>query len=106
MPTDEQQIMNNRVQELVKKTSEWTDNELSELRRLMDGLAVGGGVIQALAQFRTNVELIAAIRKFDKASGELVETTNKLTRNGLWMSGAALMIALASLAVSVFALRR
>jgi hypothetical protein len=48
MPTDEQQMMNNRVQELVKKTSEWTDNELSEPRRLMDGLAVGGGVIQTL----------------------------------------------------------
>ncbi len=43
------------------------------------------------AQFRSALELIDSIRRFDEASGELVTTTNILTRRILWLTWVVLV---------------
>lgn len=74
-----------RMLEIIKKDAEITDKDLSELRGLLSQLTSAAqsffaGSYSNVAAFRMNVELIAAIRSFDKASANLITTTNTLTR--------------------------
>jgi hypothetical protein len=74
----------NRMHEIFKKEGEMTDEEIAELRRLIanSGSLTGifSGSFSNVANIRMNIELIAAIRSFDKASANLITTTNKLTK--------------------------
>ena len=74
----------NRMLKIIKQEAEITDENLSELRRLLSQLPSGtqsffAGPNSNVAAFRMNIELIAAIRSFDQASANLITTTNKLT---------------------------
>lgn len=91
------------LNELLLK-QEYTDVDTEQMK-----VYIGKGLFPmaahfASAQFRVTLELIQAIRKFDAASGRLVETTNQLTRRGLWLSGVAIALSLASLSISVVVL--
>ena len=73
-----------RTLEILKQESEITGENIVELRRLLEQLASPIGLLASdtysnVANFRMSIELIAAIRKFDKASADLIATTNKLT---------------------------
>ena len=74
----------NRTLEILKKEGEITDENIVELRRLVGQLAssmelFASATYSNVANFRMSMELIAAIRTFDKASADLITTTNKLT---------------------------
>ncbi len=104
MATDAQLKMNDRAQELMRKPGSWTDREIKELYTLTDGFAVGGTVIRELTQIRSNIELIDAIRGFDKASADLINTTNGLTKRILRLTVLATVFAALSLLLSFMAL--
>src|SRR5438309_402364 len=89
-----------RLRELISQTSGYSDAEIIELRTVADKIGNLGTDWRDRAQFRANVETIAAIKRFDKASGDLVDTTNRLTKLVLAftiitvvLAGAALWIA-------------
>lgn len=95
-----------RLSQLAVKPERYTDEDITELRAL---LARGVFLIATNAQtmqFRGVIDTIEAIREMNRASGDLVNTTNSLTRAGLWFSGGALVIAVVSLVVSLIALVR
>ncbi len=83
---------------LLFRPAELTDDELRQLRGLIS--VDSRDHIQGMAMIRASLDNIAAIRKFDKASAELVSTTNKLTekivRLTYVMLGIGLLNALAS----------
>lgn len=83
MANDDAYTQGNRIQELVQRASAWTDEEISELRGLYNGYAVGGTIIRELAQMRATFELIAAIREFDKASDRAAQANLKLSKRVL-----------------------
>jgi Mg2+ and Co2+ transporter CorA len=51
--------------------------------------------VLGLAQLRMDLELITSISRFDKASGNLIETTNRLTK---WMLKVTILAAILVLA--------
>jgi len=51
-----------------------------------------------------HLEQYKLYRKFDEASGTLVETTNQLTRKGLLLGIVAVVLSAASLLISVIVL--
>jgi len=72
----------NQMLDILKK-EKITDEDLDELQRLcsqMGDLAdIFSSTLGREANFRMSIELIVAIRSFDKASANLITTTNKLT---------------------------
>lgn len=99
-PTRDEQIQDaERVNALIRVSGPWTDEQLEELRNLGDGLAVGGTTMRELAQIRSNLELLQAIRKFDNTSTRLINTTNLLTRVVLGFTIGAVIVALVQLAL-------
>jgi hypothetical protein len=95
---------NTALEKLIGKAGSFTEDELNSLRGLCSGVAQLPNNFATAIHVRTAVETIDAIRRFDEASGRLVQTTNHLTKKGLWLSAAAIAIACASLGVSIFAL--
>lgn len=69
-----------RMHKILTKEGEITDEEITELRKLIAPAFPGGSTTSDLPHFRMNLELIAAIRSFDRASADLITTTNKLTK--------------------------
>ena len=65
-----------RFRELISQTSGYTDEQIIELRSLASQIGNLGTDWRDKAQFRAAVETIAAIRTFDKASGDMVRRGN------------------------------
>ena len=87
--------LHNRMFKILKKPGTLTDEELDELRKFFPQPGSPVSIAQSnVADFRMNIELIAAIRTFDKASTNLVTTTNRLTQRILWLTVVAVGIAL------------
>jgi hypothetical protein len=98
-PATEQELLN-KVWATFTQPKSFTSVELDFLRSNIKRLAHYNDRTQSVAQTRVAVELLDAIQRFDKASGELVTTTNKLTRRILiltWvMIGIGVLGAVAS----------
>jgi hypothetical protein len=98
-------MTNEEMHTLLRKPAPYTEEELSKLCEFASqSIFWGAASSPDVLQVRASVELIRAVQQFDKASGRLVETTNKLTGRGLWLSFGAIIVALASLGVSCVAL--
>ena len=69
----------NRTYKILTKEGSLTDEDITELRKLIGKVGMTKTFYSDMANFRMNTELIAAIRTFDKASADLITTTNKLT---------------------------
>jgi hypothetical protein len=85
----------NRLIELLRKDDALTDVELREMRRLNNQEAKSH--VQGMALIRMSLDGIEAIRGFDRASADLIKTTNRLTRWMLWFTILAVLIAVAAL---------
>ena len=90
----------NRFTELIEQPQPLTDEDVSELRGMIKMLAYTQSHVQPMALMRANLETIDSIRRFDRASGELVSTTNlltekvrKLTVLGVVFAGIAAILA-------------
>ena len=59
---------------------------------LSNNLSVAGTAIRDIAQLRSNLEVIVAVRSFDRASAQLIQTTNTLTTRILWLTVAAISL--------------
>jgi len=93
-----------RLQELLAQPNAFADEELEELRKLVSmSLYLGPNQLQ-VAELRATVELIDTIRRVDKASGALVNTTNVLTKRILWITIGAVFVGLVQFAVAVVGL--
>lgn len=90
MVTDAQVKAVEKMQSLLAKSGEWADEEIEELRKLANLLGIAGSTIRDIAQLRSNLEVIVAVRKFDRASAELIRTTNKLTTRIYVLTGVVL----------------
>ena len=84
-----------RVIEILRQERSLTDGEIAELRTL-SGAVDTRTTYWDVAHFRMNVELLAAIRSFDKASANLITTTNKLTERILMLTCVAIGLGLIS----------
>lgn len=97
----------NRANQLITKAGPWDENDIEELRQLsgyahtlgdkamqqgnlrstMEVIASSRDLMAASReQIAASTELIAAIVRFDKASSELIVTTNKLTTRILYLT--------------------
>ena len=88
----EQRDKYNHFLDLLSKTDILSDQEIHELVSVWadpTNTMVRPHVIGML-QGRLALEQIESIRRFDKASGNLVETTNRLTR---WIFGVTILAA-------------
>jgi hypothetical protein len=68
-----------KIQQILSKTGMLTADEVEDLTRLAPCVMYLGPNQVQTAQFRATVELIGAIRSFDKASSEFAGVTNQLT---------------------------
>lgn len=73
---------------LLDKLTEYSDDDIAELWRLSPHVRVLSLEYQALAHLRASLVTISAIRRFDKASADLINTTNRLTK---WVLGLTLL---------------
>jgi hypothetical protein len=85
--------------ELLKQTSPYSDADIAELRRTSSELTHSGMDYQALAQVRASIEVVDAIRRFDKAS-------TRFSSHGIWVMWLTLLASVVSLLVSTVALIR
>ena len=86
-----------RLFELLGKPSEYTNDELAELRRASPTIRGTGEDDRAVAVFRAAVETIASIRRFDNASAQLISTTNRLTIIILVLAALQIIVGIISL---------
>lgn len=97
---------------IVTKERPLSDEDIAELLKLiglaekLDGMSFGGMTFSDKVHFRMNVELIAAIRTFDKASADLITTTNKLTNRILFLTYVVVGLGLISAIPAVLQLFR
>lgn len=104
LDTELRAMTNERMLDLFRQVV-LSDQELDELSvGIADRVNHLPASPSEIFHIKVSIELIRAIRRFDSASSQLVETTNSLTRKGLWLSGAALFIAAASLVVAIIVL--
>ena len=68
---------------------------------LSNYLGVVGTVIRDIAQLRSNLEVIVAVRSFDRASAQLIQTTNTLTTRILWLTLAAIGLGIIQALISL-----
>ena len=68
---------------------------------LSNYLGVVGTVIRDIAQLRSNLEVIVAVRSFDRASAKLIQTTNTLTTRILWLTLAAIGLGIIQALISL-----
>jgi hypothetical protein len=86
---------------LLRKTSVYSGADFDELRRVSVCVGDSGTDWREIAGFRASIEVIAAIRQLDRASGALVDTTNILTKKilrltifGVVFAGIAVLLSL------------
>jgi len=79
---DDQTILFN----LLNQPTEYSDEEVVELWRVSPQLRNSGMDYQALAHLRGSLATMSAVRRFDKASAGLINTTNKLTSRIYWLT--------------------
>src|ERR1035438_10044038 len=103
----------NKLWEMISNIEPFTDERLAEIRQALPGMNTLGISSADYASLRVSIELLASLRRFDQTSGDLVTTTNLLTATGLrlnkiglWLGGAAIVLAAAALAVSIIALMK
>jgi hypothetical protein len=98
-----------RFYELIGKAEPLTDDDLKALRECLHqtNFSMVRPHILGKAQLRVDVDLIAAIRQFDKASGQmaavtvdLAEKTRKLTVRIYWLTVVMIVVGLANVAAS------
>lgn len=89
--------------ELLRKQDAYSEDEIQELRRLCFAMAEQNDY-RRVAEFRASIELIDSVRKFDKASGELVSKTNKLTARIILLTYIAMGIGVLQLIETVISL--
>ena len=77
-----------------------TDSEIREMRSL--NRSISKGHVQGMAIIRTNLDLIESIARFDKASADLIKTTNKLTRIILGLTILAVLLSFCSFIASAW----
>jgi hypothetical protein len=103
------ETMTDLILKFINEPREYKPEQVAELRKHLAecGKVISAGMtIEQVLNTRVSLELIAAIQKFDQGSGMLVETTNTLTRKAIWLGAVAIVIAAASLGVSLVALLR
>jgi hypothetical protein len=88
MPASEQE----QLLKLLSQREPYAAEQISELRNFTTAIARLGDDWRTRAQFRSSIETIAAIKEFDKVSGNLVATTNKLTTRIFWLTVVALVL--------------
>lgn len=93
---------------LIAKVEPLTDDDMQTLRLCLNKMNFNmvRGHVLGVAQLRTNVELIESLRNFDRASGKLVATTNRLTWWILGLTVLATLLAGASLWLSYLSLSK
>jgi hypothetical protein len=98
---------------LIEQKKKYSDEQIDELRGLTLQLAAHGSDWRDKAQFRAAIETIGAIRDFDKASAQLITTTNALTERirrltclGVAVAIAGTLLAGGSLVIALIALNR
>ena len=98
------QEKDNRFYDLLHQEGPLTDENIRELLSLWAHPTHGmvRPHIIGMFQGRMALEQIGSIRLFDKASGELVATTNKLTRWILFLTVLATVLAAASVIASAW----
>jgi len=85
----------------LRKPGPYSDDDLEKLREGATlSVSFASITIADSIQTRASIELIRSIRQFDKASGELVDTTNVLTTRILWITVAAVFIGMVQLIVA------
>ena len=94
------------IQAILNKPGDWTDEEINRLRALYSQhLGPSEMIIRDVAKLRSSLEMILAVRRFDKSSADLVKTTNKLTSKILLLTYIAIGIGLLQIveaAISLF----
>jgi hypothetical protein len=80
-----------RLQELLAKDTPYSEPELDELRTLAIQTFYLPNPYSHALPLRSAVEVIDSIRRFDVASGRLIDRTNLLTG---WMLGFTILAAL------------
>jgi hypothetical protein len=102
---EEKQQAINRFVEILKNDTPFTDDELREMRRAVNYVSMSH--VQGMALIRGSLDTIEAVRTFDRASAQLIETTNTLTKRVLnltWttviIAGIGALLAVASLIIS------
>jgi hypothetical protein len=95
----EQQDVENRYYALLAKVDSLTDEDMHELRILLSHPTsnMRRPHILAASQLRLGLDLIDSIRRFDRASSDLVTTTNRLTIVAIGIAVVGLVIAIVSL---------
>ena len=91
-----------KLQQLLAQPQPLTDEDLQKLRSLVSvSLYLGPNQLQ-VAELRATVELLDSIRRFDKASGQLVVTTNLLTKRIYWLTILAVILACCGIVASAW----
>jgi hypothetical protein len=92
----EQQDIANRFADLIRKQGPFSDEDVETMRDLVSKMnfSITQNYVVERAQLRTEIELIDSIRQFDKASGDLVGITNKLT---WWILGFTILASVLAL---------
>jgi hypothetical protein len=98
MTQEEQKAIENEFYVLLKKNTALTDAEIDRMRQLlaMSSALMVREHILGMAQLRSQLDLIGAIRGFERASSTLVETTNRLTRWILLLTVAGAVVGIAN----------
>jgi hypothetical protein len=93
-----------RFYSLLTKADSLTDEEIVELRSVLQRSTAGmvRPHIIGMAQLRVALDLTESIRRFDRASGIMVETTNALTRWILVLTAVAVILAATSVVASAW----
>ena len=93
-----------RFIELITQDADLSDDEVREMRRLTKHDSRQH--VQGMAAIRTSLDNIMAIRRFDKASANLINTTNRLTKWVLGLTILGVSFAAGSLWLSWLALQK
>ena len=99
-----QQQRHHMFWEKLKSPEEYSDEDLLILRRNMEGITTFSPATKAYAETRMALEFLFAIRKFDKASGEMVKQANRINTWVLVFAIVAALLAAVSLCLSYWAL--
>jgi hypothetical protein len=85
--------MTDLILKFINEPGEYKGEHVAALRKSLAecGKVISAGLtIEQVLNTRVSLELIAAIQKFDTVSGELMKTTNRLSR---WMLAFAIVAA-------------
>jgi hypothetical protein len=85
---------------LGKTNGEYTDEDLAELRRVSPSIANSATGYRDVASLRASIEVIAAIRNFDKASGLMIKRGNRINTWVLVFAAVAALLAGGALWIS------